>query len=44
MVVYKARGKRVRSDRIAEFGYLTIGDTCPKGQLTDPSVNRIMSL
>jgi len=27
---------------MAEFGYLTIGDTCPEGQLTGPGVNRIM--
>jgi len=29
---------------MAEFGYLTIGDTCPEGQLTGPGVNRIMSI
>jgi hypothetical protein len=47
MVGYKAsgkRGKRARRDRIVEFGCLTIGDTCPKGQLTGPNVNRIMSI
>ena len=44
MVGYKASGKRARRDRIVEFGCLTIGDTCPKGQLTGPSVNRIMSI
>ena len=34
MVVYKASAKSARRDRIAEIGCLTIGDTCPKGQLT----------
>lgn len=44
MVVYKASGNRTSGDRILEFGCLTIGDTCPKGQLTRPGENRIMSI
>ena len=47
MVGYKAsrrRPKEARREWLAQFGCLTIGDTCPKGQLTGPSVNRIMSI